>query len=72
MIDDVVEFAFAQGSEAASAIRVWVRPDGRFSRAAGSDGRHLTLGRVIELCDLTYDRRRDRCAIPGTQTVQRS
>ena len=59
-------------SEAAPTIRVWVRPDGRFSRAAGSDGRHLTLGQVIELCDLAYDRRRGRRAVPGTQPVQRS
>ncbi|MBH0123610.1 hypothetical protein ACWDUD_29495 [Rhodococcus sp. NPDC003382] len=45
-------------SGTAPAIRVWVRPDGRFSRAFDSDDCHVTLGQVVDRCGITYDRRR--------------
>lgn len=35
-----------------TAVSVWVRPDGRFSRASDGDG-PLTLGQVARMCGLT-------------------
>ena len=62
MIDDVIEYAHAEGLVLAvvqddrgcdayqllgsGMMTIWVRPDGRFSRAVSADGELLTLGQV--------------------------
>ena len=62
MIDDVIEGASAEGLVLAvvqddhgcdayqllgsGTMTIWVRPDGRFSRALSADGEQLTLGQV--------------------------
>lgn len=44
-------------TDAATTIRLWVRPDGRFSRAFGDEG-PLSLGQVVTMCGLSYTARR--------------
>ena len=65
MIDDVIEYAHAEGLDLAvvqdhhrcdayqllgsGTVTIWVRPDGRFSRAVSADGELLTLGQVARM-----------------------
>ncbi|QCQ90007.1 hypothetical protein [Rhodococcus sp. SGAir0479] len=44
-----------------TAIHVWVRPDGRFSRAVGEQGA-LTIGQVAAASRLSYAGRAERSA----------
>lgn len=43
--------------DGAAPLRLWVRPDGRFSRAFGDEGA-LSLGQVMTACGLSYSARR--------------
>lgn len=47
--------------DGATTIRLWVRADGRFSRAHGSEG-PLSLGQVMTACGLSYAARRAAAA----------
>lgn len=49
--DGCDHYVLAGSSDA--AIHVWVRPDGRFSRAFG-DEEALTLGQVLNRCGLSH------------------
>ncbi|CAM2777528.1 hypothetical protein RHDE110596_00520 [Prescottella defluvii] len=53
---DATDATDSVGSVDAS-IRLWVRPDGRFSRARGAEG-PLSLGQVMTACGLSYASRR--------------
>ena len=44
-------------TDGVTAIRLWVRPDGRFSRAQGNAG-SLSLGQVMTVCGLSYSARK--------------
>lgn len=44
-----------RSADSGEHVSVWVRPDGRFSRALGGEGL-LTLGQVVRLCGLTWTR----------------
>lgn len=52
----LLERAYPTG-QVDSPVRVWVRPDGRFSRASSSEGQ-LSLGQVLGLCGLDMTRAR--------------
>ncbi|MDH6280993.1 hypothetical protein [Prescottella agglutinans] len=54
--DGCDEYVLARAGVAAT-IRLWVRPDGRFSRALGDEGA-LSLGQVMTVCGLSYSARR--------------
>jgi len=43
-------------TDGVTSIRLWVRPDGRFSRADGNAG-SLSLGQVMTVCGLSYSSR---------------
>ncbi|AVP67594.1 hypothetical protein GS894_04145 [Rhodococcus hoagii] len=40
-------------ADGVTTVRLWVRPDGRFSRAHGNAG-SLSLGQVMAVCGLSY------------------
>ncbi|WP_430331258.1 hypothetical protein [Rhodococcus sp. ACT016] len=50
--DGCDEYVLTRADEPAT-IRLWVRPDGRFSRALGDEG-PLSLGQVMTVCGLSY------------------
>ncbi len=54
--DGCDEYVLAH-TDGAATVRLWVRPDGRFSRALG-DGGALSLGQVMTACGLSYAARR--------------
>ncbi|RVW10765.1 hypothetical protein EGT67_06375 [Prescottella agglutinans] len=54
--DGCDEYVLAR-ADGPAAIRLWVRPDGRFSRALGDEGA-LSLGQVMTVCGLSYSARR--------------
>lgn len=53
--DGCDEYVLAR-TDSAETVRLWVRADGRFSRALGEEGA-LTLGQVMTVCGLSYAHR---------------
>lgn len=47
------EYTLRRADSDSSSVKVWVRPDGKFSRAIGTEGL-LSLGQVMTVCGLTY------------------
>ena len=59
--DGCDQYVLARVDRPDTQVRLWVRPDGRFSRAHGADGA-LSLGQVMTACGLTYAARRTAAA----------
>ncbi|MGF7125142.1 MULTISPECIES: hypothetical protein [unclassified Rhodococcus (in: high G+C Gram-positive bacteria)] len=55
--DGCDEYVLGRVDAVNASIRLWVRPDGRFSRAQGDEGQ-LSLGQVMTACGLSYAARR--------------